>query len=131
MKTKICYKCKKEKQIMEFRQFKSGKNKGYYHSYCKNCEKPLKKLWLKKNGRRGDRTAQAIRYKKKYPNKVSAHQKLIRALEAKKLIRPLNCSICGTKGMIMGHHKDYDKPLEIVWVCWKCHEMLHSNEEAL
>ena len=35
---KTCYKCKQEKPLTEFRQYKSGKNKGYYQSYCKGCE---------------------------------------------------------------------------------------------
>ena len=39
MKTKVCYKCKEVKSILEFRQYKSGVNKGYYHSYCKECKR--------------------------------------------------------------------------------------------
>lgn len=34
---KVCYKCKQEKLLTEFRRYKSGVNKGYYHSYCKVC----------------------------------------------------------------------------------------------
>lgn len=38
MKTKICCMRKTEKPITEFRLYKSGVNKGHYHSYCKSCE---------------------------------------------------------------------------------------------
>jgi len=38
METKVCYKCKETKPISKFRQYKSGKNKGYFGSYCKKCE---------------------------------------------------------------------------------------------
>lgn len=34
---RICKKCKQEKSIAEFHQYKSGKNKGHYHSSCKQC----------------------------------------------------------------------------------------------
>ena len=39
VKKKRCYKCEQVKPISDFRQYKSGKNKGYYHSYCKECSK--------------------------------------------------------------------------------------------
>lgn len=76
---------------------------------------------------RGDRKAQKARERKKYPHQVAAYQKVFHALKRKKLIRPLNCSLCNERGYIMGHHSDYSKPLDVIWVCWKCHEMLHSH----
>jgi len=48
---KSCYKCKQEKPLSEFRQYKSGKNKGNYYSYCGECsseyhkERRLKEPW--------------------------------------------------------------------------------------
>jgi len=36
-----------------------------------------------------------------------------------------NCSICGSENSQM-HHDDYDKPLEITWLCRKCHLNLHK-----
>ncbi len=38
---KQCYNCKQEKSLTEFRQYKSGENKGRYHSYCRKCQKYL------------------------------------------------------------------------------------------
>lgn len=38
------------------------------------------------------------------------------------LIRPTICENCGrTTDDIQGHHKDYDKPLEVDWLCRGCH----------
>lgn len=34
------------------------------------------------------------------------------------------CSICGVKDA-QAHHPDYDKPLEIQWLCKPCHFKLH------
>lgn len=35
------------------------------------------------------------------------------------------CSFCGDEN-VHGHHKDYSKPLEVIWLCPKCHHRLHA-----
>ena len=45
---KTCTTCKQEKPITEFYQCKSGRNKGNFISYCKNCcKKIIWKPWIK------------------------------------------------------------------------------------
>lgn len=49
------------------------------------------------------------------------------ALNRGELIRPENCSICNGKSpsrALDGHHPDYSKPLNVVWVCNSCHGAL-------
>jgi hypothetical protein len=43
------------------------------------------------------------------------------------LSKPANCSSCG-KGecRIEGHHKDYDRPLTVTWLCSMCHRQWHK-----
>lgn len=43
LKNKTCFKCRQQKFLTKFRQFKSGIRKGEYHSYCKECEKLYRK----------------------------------------------------------------------------------------
>jgi hypothetical protein len=39
------------------------------------------------------------------------------------LIRPDNCSECGTrKRKIQGHHVDYHYPYQVEWLCTQCHQ---------
>lgn len=43
------------------------------------------------------------------------------------------CEICGNK-KAEAHHDDYDKPLEIRWLCFNCHRQWHkkhNNPELL
>jgi hypothetical protein len=57
-------------------------------------------------------------------NKVltSAHDKVYHATKTGVLTRPDTCSSCGVpQTIIHGHHVDYSKPLDVVWLCTLCH----------
>lgn len=44
-----------------------------------------------------------------------------------KIKRPLSCEKCGAVGMVYGHHEDYDKPLDVQWLCADCHGERHRR----
>ena len=46
--------------------------------------------------------------------------------------RPASCSRCGkSEQIVVGHHWDYDKPLEVEWVCTRCHLVdIHEVENT-
>jgi hypothetical protein len=52
-----------------------------------------------------------------------AHQLVVKALKLGTLVRPKICSECHQPSdyPIQAHHKDYDKPLDITWLCFPCH----------
>lgn len=57
--------------------------------------------------------------------------KLVRAaVRSGQLIKPETCSRCGKGGVIEGHHPDYTKPLEVVWLDRSCHRRLHKELRA-
>ena len=65
--------------------------------------------------------------------KAKAHAKFFYATKIGKIERPDKCTDCGKTekelgAKIHGHHKDYDKPLEVVWLCSSCHKKHHSVE---
>lgn len=37
---------------------------------------------------------------------------------------------CSTRG-IDGHHEDYGKPLDVIWLCRRHHQLLHSEKRRL
>jgi len=63
-----------------------------------------------------------------------ANDILERAMRYGKIHNPGKCSVCGTTGEfkdgrteIQAHHPDYNKPLEILWLCQKCHFQWHKE----
>jgi|WetSurMetagenome_2_1015567.scaffolds.fasta_scaffold372905_2 hypothetical protein len=95
-----------------------------HYKYQKKYKKKMQKLG-KYN--RGNRTAQGKRYRKKYHEKVTAHRLLYNAIQLKIIKKPKKCSICLKNKKLVGHHIDYNKPLEIIWVCYDCHNKIHNK----
>lgn len=66
-----------------------------------------------------------------YPEKHEARKILTANIRSGKVIRPSECSSCKVKlGRIEGHHEAYTKPLEVVWLCCKCHRALHRKNTS-
>ena len=42
-------------------------------------------------------------------------------------LKPGPCEVCGSVELVNGHHKDYEKPLDVVWLCIKHHMKLHNR----
>jgi len=43
-------------------------------------------------------------------------------------VKRLPCEFCGDE-KVHAHHDDYSKPLDVIWLCPKCHRRLHAMEE--
>ena len=67
--------------------------------------------------------------RKKYiianPEKHKAHIILNNAIASGKIARK-PCEKCG-ETKTEGHHEDYSKPLEVIWLCRKCHCNHHKE----
>lgn len=49
------------------------------------------------------------------------------AIKRNRVARPEKCSVCGKSGLIEGHHQNYSMPLDVVWLCPKCHGAEHQK----
>jgi hypothetical protein len=66
--------------------------------------------------------------KSRFVYKNRASSTLNNAVYRGDIIKPVDCSDCGKTGVeITGHHPDYSKPLEVVWLCRKCHGKRHRK----
>lgn len=55
--------------------------------------------------------------------KCNAHAKVHTAIKNGTLKKSMKCQECKIKCLTEGHHEDYSKPLEVIWLCRKCHAL--------
>jgi len=122
---KTCSKCKLTKELDEFsikNQAKDGLN-----YQCRSCCNKRTREYLKEK-----RTYQPTAiWDKLNPDKRRTHQKVHKAVKSGTLEKPECCEACDNTTNIVGHHEDYDKPLEVLWLCRRCHGMLHRSNERI
>jgi len=71
-----------------------------------------------------------LKYVESNPVKRSAHVLVGNAIRDGKLFKQ-PCEVCGDI-KVHGHHCDYNKPLEVMWLCAEHHSQWHSeNGEGL
>lgn len=70
--------------------------------------------------------------------KERAHNLVEKAIKRGILTNPQVCSTCKNtytfkdgRTAIQAHHSDYDKPLDVIWLCQKCHHKWHKNNIPL
>jgi len=122
--TKTCSRCYETKPHAEF--YKSVINKDGLCGQCKICHN----INVNKNKDR----KKVLSFKQVAPNKKfwllenklkeKAHQAVNYAIQTKKLIRQ-PCEKCGTTEHVVAHHEDYNKPLDVVWLCKHHHRERH------
>ena len=127
----FCSICKRERAPVEFYR--------RMNSRCKDCHKAaMKRLRLtdpavqkrerdraKKPHRVAMASANTAKWRAAHPDAYKAQNAVNNAVRDGKLKRD-PCAICGTTSRVHAHHQDYSKPLEVKWLCAKCHHRLHS-----
>ena len=130
---KVCFKCKEQKSLDYF--YKHSKMTDGHLNKCKECTKDDVKQRRKQNTKvqeydrlRGNRQSASYtkEYREKYPLKYKAHCIVNNAIRDGKIVPLKNCEHCGSEYSIHGHHCDYEKPLDITWLCSMCHSRWHS-----
>lgn len=130
---KYCARCRpqaKAEQTKEWRQNNIDTARGYSRSYySRNTETIIaktKSYSQTEQGRIARRTAEANQQLHN-AKKVAARQIVRMALRGGILTRQ-PCNHCGSL-KVEAHHEDYDKPLEVLWLCFIEHRRLHRERQ--
>jgi hypothetical protein len=142
---KKCFKCQQEKRRCEF--YAHPMMGDGLLGKCKVCtkldvaerieRKKLEPEWMRQERKRcrdkQERRREAGLDKRQYPeiqkrwhennkHKSKAQHLARHAMKKNVIPRQTNCNRCGVSGVRLEmHHADYSKPLEVEWLCTKCH----------
>jgi hypothetical protein len=139
---KTCTQCGKSKDEMEF--YANSKMASGRLNQCKVCTKAANKArydspagkaisdrasarWRQRNKEHG-RLA-SLDLQKNHQQKYIARYQLGNAIKLGKILRK-PCERCGSPKSD-GHHEDYGKPLEVMWLCRKHHAQRHKELDAI
>ena len=138
IRSKECFKCKSIKPLEEF--YKHPMMADGHVNKCKECNKKDVSTNRNKNI---DAYRAYDRERGKTPDRIKANTEITRAWRAedkrrgyahssvsnaikKGTLTRSPCVRCGeTKSL--AHHEDYDKPLDVVWLCQPCHKQRHKE----
>ena len=154
---KMCRECKQEKQMHEFYAHKRmadghlnkciecvkkrirlhrKANPDKYKKYEKsrsclpNRIASRKKYWSSDKGKNTRKRA-SINFRLKYPLRYAANVLTQQALRRGDLRHALFCEACGSNEKLEAHHDDYTKPLQVTWLCSKCHQAWHRHNTPI
>ena len=135
---KECFKCKTVKPLAEF--YKHSAMADGHLNKCKECTKndvSKHRDQNLENIRAYDRARGKIperikantevtrAWRAEDKRRVLAHSSVARAIRSGELVRQ-PCSRCNDPKSV-AHHEDYDKPLEVMWLCQPCHKKRHKE----
>ena len=135
---KVCFKCGANKPLTDFYKHKEMAD-GHLNK-CKECTKNdnTQHRWdnietiREYDRKRGSRQPEGYlkEYREKFPKKYAAHNLVNKGIRDGVLTKQ-PCEVCGSDTSI-AHHDDYDKPLEVRWLCQAHHKQWHrDNGEGL
>lgn len=82
---------------------------------------------LQDDSKRSSKNAQQKAWHQRNPLATQAYADLHRALNAGSIVRPKECSDCKQVCKPEAHHEDYEKALDVIWLCRPCHEARHHQ----
>lgn len=138
IRSKECFKCKTIKPLTDF--YKHLAMADGHLNKCKECtkndvsehrHKNLEKIraYDRERGKIAERIKATTEISRAWRQEDSrrgrAHSIVARAIKSGEIVR-LSCIRCGNEKSI-AHHDDYDKPLEIMWLCQPCHKIRHKE----
>ena len=135
---KTCTKCGADKPLSEFNRRSLSKDGLRYE--CKSCHTMVSTQYRERNldyVRAKDCSRNKLPHRRAliktavanwgvtYPERLKSKNILQRAV-ASGVVKKQPCFVCG-ESTTEAHHPDYSAPLDVVWLCKRHHEQVHSE----
>ncbi len=106
------------------------------HKTCMGCgeAKPLGDYYANKGGLAGRQSRckpcfiRQVKSTPHYPARKAARDAVRVAVRSGRLVRSPTCLACGAVAYTHGHHDDYERRLDVRWLCKSCHEETHRGQ---
>lgn len=133
----ICKKCKcdyankyRQENIEKVREY--DRNRPNKAERTRKFKEYLQRLKIEDHEKFADLTyRKANKFREQDEQKRKAWGKLNDAIRYGKIQKPSVCCLCGTVCNVEAHHEDYSKPLDVLWLCSKCHHVLHAKKREM
>ncbi len=127
-----CTRCKLFFEIDEVSLFKKYQSKklGLRNYYiCRTCNTIKYNLWKAKSNNIIKIRNNFNAYYRRGQNakKQIARANLNHSIKKGFIKKPLKCEKCNGIFPLEGHHKNYEKELDVIWLCKICHEVGHKK----
>ena len=124
---KTCSRCKQKKTTKDF--YTDRRTSDGLYSSCKNCHNLLisgKKRFRDRREWRRDNKDKLRAYREtiRKDGREKIYQAVHKAVKAGTL-KKMTCRVCGVS-KTEAHHPDYSRPLDVMWLCRKCHKNIHK-----
>lgn len=121
-----CKECTK-KDSSKHRDENIEKVKEYDRNRPNKKERCVKQAEYAKTPKGKEVALKATRNYRKDKIKKQAHYDLSNAIKYERIEKPSNCSKCGIECNPHGHHDDYNRALDVRWLCTRCHTDFHNT----
>lgn len=96
---------------------------------CRQCARERRRRYHERHREREQQRERERGRRRNGTVEQRARNALGTALRWGNLAKAERCEGCGDNGPLHGHHEDYAKPLEVVWLCVPCHVRCHRPHE--
>jgi hypothetical protein len=102
-------------------------NLDYYRNYDRERYDKNESRRIRARNKEAARIAE-VKRASSHGEERKARRTVGNAVRGGRLVRPKVCSRCRESDKIEAHHEDYSKPLEVTWLCKKCHAKTWTKE---
>lgn len=130
-KNEEAYKLRAKNHFNDNREHHRKLSKEYNEKHRERLSRIAKERYTSEEGREANRL-RSRKYRENPINKLKEKARGIvnKRIQSGKMVKPETCVECGAFGKVEAHHEDYNKPLEVLWVCKRCHFKKHTINEG-
>ena len=101
-----------------------------YHENNREKIAARKKEWFSSDVGKLSMAKSGKRWRKKNSHKKRAQDLVYLAVKRGEIIPKEKCEACKSMKKIEAHHPDYKEPLQVLWLCNRCHIRLHRYRSS-